>query len=520
MRHGSERFYIKNEGFVIGRLFPIALLAWIYSKLKPKNPKDEKGESKKPTKYKEYQDDDDTAPAPTRLFCRLLAKGEQPQGEDLIRLGELMESEAGTQSSQRDTTIPAGYTYLGQFIDHDITLDRTPTLSTNDILDPAQLENFRSPALDLDSVYGGGPKVNEKLYEADGKTLKVGMTTAVDNLPALPNDLPRTDTVADIGDHRNDENLVVAQTHLAFIKFHNKKVQQNPSLSFAQIKREVVLAYQAIVLTDFLPRVLDQNILNDVIKNGRKWYTDEFKACMPIEFSVAAYRMGHSLIRPEYEWNRIFNTDGPRGIATLAQLFEFSGVSGSRGENDPPFAGLPSLPSNWVIDWRRFYDLPEQAAQKNFTRQLDANMALDLKTLPEFQAMNPPIPDELISLATRNLLRGRLLSLPSGQQAAAELGFTPLTADQIRSGVNADQQQVLRETGFDQKTPLWYYILREAKFLADGQHLGPVGSTLVAETFVGLIENSPINVLEEAPDLRFSMPELLAFVDDINPLGD
>ena len=529
MKHGTESFLINGEGLVVGRLFPLNLMRWVFANHSNPQP-DERPQAL----VAENPGDPDMIPPPTRMFCRLFKKGTQPSGKALIELGQLMETETGDPEDDRESNIPAGYTYLGQFIDHDITLDRDTELTVDGIVNPKQIENFRTPSLDLDSLYLDGPDQNSELYKSDGKSFRIGQTSDVMDLGVFENDLPRQGsstgsekkpTDAIIGDGRNDENLAVAQTHLAFLKFHNARVAANPEKSFQDIRRDVVLHYQAIILTDFLPRVLDQAVLKDVLKNGRRYYTDKKKNCMPIEFSVAAYRMGHSMVRPSYEWNRIFNTDGTFGIATFEQIFEFSGVSGTRAKEDPPFLGAPTLPSNWIVDWRRLYDLSEvgQATheQLNVARKLDAKMSLDLKTLPEFQQMNPQPPAPLLSLATRNLLRGRLVSLPTGQEVAAAMEAKALTPKEVLGNVAEDQAKILKKHGFDKETPLWYYILREAMVQAKGNHLGIVGSRIVAETIVGLIEHSPINVIHEKPDLRFSMPELLrAIPEDINPLGD
>ncbi len=264
-------------------------------------------------------------------------------------------------------------------------------------------------------------------------------------------------------------------------------------------------------------------MLTDVLENGRKFYTDAHRDCMPIEFSVGAYRLGHSMVRPVYEWNRVFRTGGVD--ATMELLFEFSEVSGSREPGDDPFFGKPTLPSNWIIDWTRFYDFSEvdgvdSHPDMNFAREIDAKLSFALRELPEFQRRR--IPPVSISLATRNLLRGRLVKLPSGQQVAAAmtaagLGFTPITDDEVAGGPHRD---ILERHGFEGSTPLWYYVLREAKVKHDGNRLGPVGSRIAAEVFVGLIENSPVSILNEDTELNFSMAEMLAFVGDLNPLGN
>ncbi len=532
MKHGPERYFFKRAGWISDQLIPPDLLHKIFRKHCPWHA------VPKPDPIDPYPGDPLTKPR--RVFCRLFGEGVQQNAEALVDLGMSMEVErAGSIRPEDDSNIPAGYTYLGQFIDHDITADPTP-LTQSGMVDPRAIENQRSPALDLDSVYGNGPLVNGELYEADHVRLLVGRTSPTTGsapggvLPGdFPNDLPRrADRKAIIGDPRNDENLAVAQTHLAFIKFHNKQVEilksKQPSLAgkelFEAARRETILHYQAVILTDFLPRIIQADVLQDVLRHGRRFYTDDLKGCMPIEFSVAAYRLGHSMVRPVYEWNRIFNSSPDGVAATMELLFEFSAVSGSRGEGDDPFFGAPTLPSNWIIDWTRFYDFSgvpgvESNPDSNLAREIDAQLSFALKNLPEFQVMNaPPV---FVSLATRNLLRGRLLQLPTGQEVVkrmsdAGLDVGPLSDVEIAA---CPQHDIVVRHAFDKATPLWFYILREAKVRNEGNQLGLLGSRILAETFVGLIEHGPLSVLKERPHLRFSMPELLAEVGDLNPLG-
>lgn len=500
MKHGNERFFIEGEGLINEPLFPGESF-------------DEGSELRGSFPLDLPLKSDEQVPKPTRRFCRLFNKGDQPDAQGLIDLGMCMETEKKPKDD-RDSDIPAGYTYLGQFIDHDITLDRDTKLTEGGEVEPVDINNFCTPSLDLDSLYLGGPENNPKLYEKDQKTFKIGKTTKIGDLGVFENDLPRQKLpkpIAIIGDARNDENLAVAQTHLAFLKFHNACAAANPNKSFKELRHEVTLHYQAIILTDFLPRILDQEVLKDVLQNGRKFYTDDKKDCMPIEFSVAAFRL-HSMVRPSYQWNRIHN--GEQGIATLGQLFEFSGGSGSMNK-------FPHLRSDWIIDWHRFYDFSEVGGKRheqlNFARKLDSNMAFGLKELPEFQGIGK----QLQSLATRDLLRGRLVSLPNGQEVAAAIGETALSPEDIYKDVEACQVKILKEHCFDKATPLWYYILCEAMVEAGGNRFGRVGSRIIAETFVGLIQNSPINVFSEQPELSFSMPKLLKRIpNDINPLGD
>src|SRR5262245_53896942 len=259
---------------------------------------------------------------------------------------------------QPDGAVPAGFTYLGQFVDHDLTMDRTAAQLGEDVnLD--ELLQGRSPALDLDSVYGRGPTDREDrvFYQRDGVQLKVGRTSATTfpdervNVELEGFDLPRVGgtagTHADrrtplIPDLRNDENLAVAQTHLAFIRFHNRVAGElalkglSGHRLFDAARGEVVRHYQWLLRTDFLPRIVDPAIVADVFAHGRRFFEAPGHGrghfgqppTMPLEFSVAAYRLGHSMVRDAYQWNRVFNATGPGNSATLLQLFTFTGVSG------------------------------------------------------------------------------------------------------------------------------------------------------------------------------------------------
>lgn len=507
-KHGDTTYFIQGEGFVGDQASPQEGQILGASAESPRS-------SERAFRF-------------TRMFPGLAAF--RPDIAALTRLGEAMDD---TPNFKDHRSLPAGFTYFGQFLDHDITFDQTSNLPDS-ALTPEEVENGRTPSLDLDSVYGLGPGREPKpIFEADGVRLRIGRTSPLagpeldPESAALPNDLPRghkpeAPREATIGDPRNDENLAVAQLHLAFLKFHNvvaARLAENGLRGtglFEAARRTVVLHYQWIVLHDFLARVVEPEILARVIRDGGRFFTptaaDELG--MPVEFSVAAYRFGHSMIRDDYSWNRNFEP------TSLGLLFTFSGVNGD-------MFGLPILPSNWPIDWRRFFDFSpapgiEPPPVLNLTRSIDTALAVGLNDIPSLRPEGPKRP-----LAVRNLLRGRVLGLPSGQHVAAHLGVTALTPEQLRNGAHA---RVLQRGGFDKQTPLWYYILKEAELFHDGQRLGPVGSTLLAETFVALIRNSRTSLLAAdmgdwrptLPSLRpghYTMVDLLLLVNDLNPLG-
>ena len=389
-------------------------------------------------------------PAPEALspYCRIFEpKPTQPEDERLIALGKTMRDD-GSQASV-NANIPAGYTYLGQFIDHDITaMDGAADLTDTSPERVENLQNMRTHTLDLDSVYQS-PDSSISLREGDN--MKIGVTTAFGGSTnfELPNDLPRDDSKkALIGDERNDENLAVAQTHLAFLKLHNRFVEQ-VGMNFDAARIATIQHYQSMVINDFLRRIISPGIFSKVFESSYTPDQAEKIDCMPIEFAAAAFRFGHSMVRNRYEWNRIFRTGGELPPATLGQLFQFSGLSGD-------LAGLNTLPTNWIVDWRRLYDfgLGNQGPAVNMARKIDVKLALNLGELPGF----PDSEDDLSNLSVRNLLRGKQMQLPTGQQLAREIGVEDISDDM---GIGIDE-------GLNQQTPLWYYILREAAVQQEG----------------------------------------------------
>jgi hypothetical protein len=322
------------------------------------------------------------------IFSRFIPKliGQPNSINLLVKLAVSMTAPGGKASS----TVPAGFTYLGQFLDHDLTLDVT-ALDPSAPATPSQLLNGRTPILDLDSLYGKGPIDSPQFYSGPAK-LRTGKPAPTGNPDAEQDgfDLPRMledggvelkdQRKARIPDLRNDENLAVAQVHAAFIRFHNQVVddliEQGASSAglFERARSVVVKHYQWMVLHDYLPALLDKGVLEDVLKNGRNFfekYPTDPHATMPVEFSAAAFRLGHSMVREIYSWNRIFDNKDAASSGHLFRLFRFSGTSGTLSPTDA-LPGSPedmaeieanvgsftSLPSVWVTDWRRLFDLP------------------------------------------------------------------------------------------------------------------------------------------------------------------
>lgn len=443
----------------------------------------------------------------------------EPPDAALAELGLAMLDQDDAVSSD-NPNIPAGYTYLGQFIDHDITLDTT-TL-TEVAQDPTAVENFRTPRLDLDSVYGFGPRAQPSLYDRNspGRAKLLVGTTSAPGFPTpgaagLPHDLPRNaQGFAIIGDERNDENLLVAQTHNAFLRFHNAIVDQvagtvPDTQLFDTARRHVVDLYQAMVLRDFLTKICDVNDIAAAIERRRFFRFETFGAFgqpyMPVEFSAAAYRLGHSMVRRTYSHNRIFRpANPPAPPASFDLLFLFTAKSGQIGvvPGSTP-ANKPTLPGDWIIDWRRFLDFGTTDTADGFTlnhsRRLDPYLAKELHSLPT--GAGPASPDS--SLAVMNLRRGVKMKLPAAQHLARFMGVEVMSPDAIATKSDGE---VAKKHGLHLRTPLWYYILKEADVTQGGARLGPLGSALVAETFVGMLQGDPDSLLARNPGWRFGEP--------------
>jgi hypothetical protein len=456
-----------------------------------------------------------------------------PPGK-LLALSELMQGPVDTVKDGPDPEenlwLPAGYTYFGQFVDHDLTFDSTSSL------DPAITEenksrmptNLRTPRLDLDCVYGDGPNAQPYMYAADGATLLYG-GTGQPQLQANPNGVISSVTAtwdllrapngrAIIGDKRNDENSIVCQIHLAMIRYHNRIVEllkgENeqdwlvPGDLFESARTEVRWTYQRIVVEDFLPRVIRNEVLDDLqglTSEGRKGnyvlYPDKpgLRANLPREFVAAAYRYGHSGVRTGYRLN----------AQTRLSIFPSSDQTDQATDS---LLGFDPLPQHHIIDdWGRFFpdsapgadindtgrtaadDTPDPGVRLQFAYKLDPTLVDPLTVLPPGVAGSGataeakklvdnklPNPDRP-SLALLNLLRGNAYQLVSGQTVARRLeakgkGQGPLPVDRLVVRVETDQRPdddtAPQSQAFEWKpidkdlqddTPLWFYVLAEAQ---------------------------------------------------------
>jgi hypothetical protein len=410
-------------------------------------------------------------------------------------------------------TMTAGSTFVGQFTDHDITFDQTSQLGVP--TNPLTSSNTRTPALDLDSVFGGGPTVSPNLYvsNSDGTTgpqLKIGTG-------GVHEDVPRTDNgdgtfTALLGDPRNDENVMIAGLHCGHILFYNQVLANLSTIDLSafpaaqganladphtqyQIARQVTLwHYQWLLVNEHLPQIAGQAMVNDVLANGNKFYQPPAgDAFMPIEFGAAAYRFGHSMVRPSYRANFTSGTgdstspaaDPFFGLVFDATERDFNGpISFDR---DDLLGGFPA-PRRY-IGWQTFFDLGDGQVKNN--KKIDTTISSVMFTLP-VPAIAPHTQTSPTVLPQRNLLRQLTWGLPSGQAIARAMGVTPLSTTDLSDigGIYAP---------FAANTPLWFYILAEAKIVNDGLNLGPVAGRIVTETLIGLLRADPTSYLSVKP---------------------
>jgi hypothetical protein len=367
-----------------------------------------------------------------------------------------------------DARVAAAWPFLGQFLAHDITADRSPLVSR---ADPLGARNYRTPAANLECLYGGGPVGSPYLYDRDDPARLLGGSDA--------GDVPRNGQgIALIGDPRNDVHLFVNQLQVALIHAHNLLVDRlredgEPEANvFDEARRALTWHYQWVLLNDFLPTLIGEELATRLLRDGPTLYEPGDTPQIPLEFADAAYRYGHSQIRDTYVINE---------AAEPMPLF-------------PDLIGFEPVPPERVVSWSLLFDVPgEPPAQR--AKRIDGQLPESLIKLP-IAITGEVDEDAYHSLAARDLQRGQATALPSGEAVARALGAEPLTAHQVG----------LSQHGWEAETPLWYYVLREADIQQDGDRLGEVGGRIVGEVLVGIIDADPESYRAVDPTWRPTLP--------------
>jgi hypothetical protein len=425
-------------------------------------------------------------------------------------------------------TMTAGSTFVGQFTDHDITFDQTSHLGISQ--NPLTSPNARTPALDLDSVFGGGPGIRPNLYVLNpdgsvGPQLKIGTGGVHEDVPRTANGDGTYDAI--LGDPRNDENVMIAGLHCAHILFYNRVLSELGSIDLSPfpaargadlsnahdqflIARQITLwHYQWLLVNEHLAQIAGQAMVSNVLTKGNKFYKPKAgNAFMPIEFAAACYRFGHSIVRPSYRANFTSGTGdstSPTANPFFALVFDtpFSGpINSDRGDL---LGGYPA--ARRYIGWQTFFDFGDGQVKNN--KKIDTKLSSVLFTLP-LPAIAPGGQTTPLVLPQRNLLRQLTWGLPSGQEVAKAMGVPPLKPGDM--GGIADVYKP-----FGSSTPLWYYILAEAKAASGGVTLGPIAGRIVTETLIGLLRADANSYLSAKPGWTPFLGADLQLGSNLNP---
>lgn len=422
-------------------------------------------------------------------FKKLInAKAPAHPNEILLKIANIM-----GPADEKNDAIPAGWTYFGQYVDHDLTFDKGNGINT------------RTPTFDLDSLYGKGPSSAEHQHLFEGTN---GRETFIIGNQNNPNaDLHRnSDFIAQIPDPRNDENIIIASIQLLFQKFHNKLINEK-GLNFEESKQTVTWHYQSIVKNEFLPKIIGEERLKLIENNGRKLFTaskieDIF---MPLEYSGACFRFGHSMVRERYSFNNFFND-------TRSNNNLFFGFPEGRPNGGHQITNIWSLQGNGN-SLLRFFDpsiLNPLLDADNFSGKIDTQLPSTLFNLEVAPGQNN-------ILAHRNLLSGQRLGLPNGQQVVEELNLLGFNVNLLTDSEIIDGKAPIE---IKNNTPLWYYILKEAEVRSDGKHLSDVGGIIVGETIIGLLEADMTSFINRSSEWLFklgnSSNDMVSIIDIFN----
>jgi hypothetical protein len=463
------------------------------------------------------------APASDAIKAALVDIG-KPGGvldakDDLSRgPAALITDPALSVNNPNNVTHTAGTTFVGQFMDHDMTFDATSPLGQP--TDPTTARNARTAAFDLDSVYGLGPIGSPHLYDPkDLVKFRIGFGGLFEDLPRQM-DLDGTPNhTALIGDPRNDENIMIAGLHAACLKFHNRAVDQvradghsRPAEVFLHARLLTTWHYQWMIVHEFLPLFVGQQMVDDILRNGPRFFKPKMgRAFIPVEFQTGTYRFGHSMVRPSYRANLKGDNGGPFFGFVFDPSQHPEDASKAPLADPSDMAGGARAPRRF-IGWQTFFDFGDGQVKPN--KVIDTTISTPLFMLPllTIASHTPPV-----ALPQRNLLRHVTWSLPSGQALARRLGVPALTPNQFT-------ELAPYGLGLDTSTPLWYYMLREAGSTQTTQptlvpsppptptttgtalRLGPVGGRIVGEVILGLLRADPTSYLVADPRWRPSLP--------------
>jgi hypothetical protein len=287
----------------------------------------------------------------------------------------------------------------------------------------------------------------------------------------------------------------LADLDLSFLPSSLRSGIKTPYGQYLAARQITLLHYQWLLVNDHLPVLCGQEMVDSVLAGGNLYYRPpKGDGYMPVEFSAAAYRFGHSTVRPSYRANFTSGTGAvsrPGNDAFVGLVFDPALPDFNEPYDRDDLLGGYSAPRRY-LGWQSFFDAGD--GQVLEAKKIDTIISTTLFDLPV-----PAIPAETqhspVVLPQRTLLRQLTWELPSGQEVATAMGLAPLTTDDLAAIASVDARLAV-------STPLWYYFLAEAELATGGAALGPAGGRIVAETLIGLLRSDPTSYLSRYPSFE------------------
>lgn len=408
------------------------------------------------------------------------------------------------KSPPTNTGMPAGYTYLAQFLSHEIN----PSGSGEGTVRIGGSVNLGipKPTITLASLYGDGDAAYQAEAYPNGKFI-----LHADSADNINSDIFRNQDGAFIGDIRNDENYLLSQMHLFWQKFHNVTYSvifdgiSDQLKRFDATKEFVIFIFKKIVLEDFLKRLLDKDIYTLYCLNKAEYLLKKPLNQMPVEFLHSVFRFGHSMVREEY---RIQN--GKQQVP-LGDLFVLDHTSATR--IDPLH----------VVDWGMLFG---EEPEYDKASLIDLKFARIMQEVPKVGVI------ETKDILAMNIKADMVSMIPTAGEIIdwirifePELAYYAKLEEGLIHPKFEDYWEAYNYSLQSECLPLWLYILMEYSEGAQGLKLGKLGSVIVAEVLMKALQpfensNREIELVNKHlttgsdNDGPLSMKHLLTFVSN------
>jgi hypothetical protein len=448
--------------------------------------------------------------------------------------------------------IPSGYTYLLQFVAHDLVHSAIPLSVAGNL--SADTANARRAALKLETLFGSGPVGSPFVYAQDApnderrtklrlgrmrwkdKAVEAGCPfrdiarTPAENVTGIDRSIAGKRvalTEALIADPRNDDHAIMSQLTALFALLHNGLVDivrrgepttgPNANLGaaykrFLCARDALTLIYHNVIRKDLMRRAMHPVVyaaysgpIPNFVDRSARGTREQDGWQIPLEFSHGAFRFGHAMVRPEYVINDLATHD-------LNKTLEKTSA------NDP--VNMP-LDATWIVRWSRFFEI--KGSRPNFSRRIGPYLSDGLgndQIFPAFDQTNR------VGLLYRDLLGATLAGLWSVNALVAEIAATrPHLIDASRLladrpyRISQIREWLTSETAYgglspeDIETiandpPLPFFILFEAMQQAEGLCLGPLGSIIVSEVIFGALADNELPAGRGVASLAEALAEL------------